>query len=113
MEPTDFREIARLERAFGELVDEAEGEERDWCEQARVVFLTVVSAGLRRGEILRGYGGVTSASPTAQTRSGASRRPGSAEESTRRSRRRRNGRSRSASGYASEPPRRQESRRRR
>jgi integrase len=45
-------EIARVERAFAELVDEAEGEERTRREQARVVFLTVVSAGLRRGEIL-------------------------------------------------------------
>jgi integrase len=45
-------EVGRVERAFGELVDEAEGEERAWREQARVVFLTVVSAGLRRGEVL-------------------------------------------------------------
>jgi integrase len=45
-------EICRVERTFAELADEAEGEERAWCEQARVVFLTVVSAGLRRGEIL-------------------------------------------------------------
>jgi integrase len=45
-------EIGRVERAFVELVDEAEEEERAWREQARVVFLTVVSAGLRRGEIL-------------------------------------------------------------
>jgi integrase len=45
-------EIGRIERAFAELADEAEGEERAWCEQARVVFLTVVSAGLRRGEVL-------------------------------------------------------------
>jgi integrase len=45
-------EVGRVERAFAELVDAAEGEERAWREQARVVFLTVVSAGLRRGEIL-------------------------------------------------------------
>jgi integrase len=38
--------------AFAELAEEAEGEERASREQARVVFLTVVSAGLRRGEIL-------------------------------------------------------------
>ena len=41
-----------MERAFVELVDGEEGEERAWCEQARVVFLTVISAGLRGGEIL-------------------------------------------------------------
>jgi integrase len=35
-----------------ELADAGEGEERAFAEQARVVFLTVVSAGLRRGEIL-------------------------------------------------------------
>jgi integrase len=45
-------EIRRVERAFDELVDESEGDERAWREQARVVFLTVVMAGLRRGEIL-------------------------------------------------------------
>ena len=46
-------EIGRVERAFSELAAEAdEEEERAWCEQARIVFLTVVSAGLRRGEIL-------------------------------------------------------------
>jgi integrase len=45
-------EIGAVERAFAELVDEAEGEERAWREQARVVFLTVVSAGLRCGEVL-------------------------------------------------------------
>jgi integrase len=52
-------EIGAVERAFGELVDEApvqnifgESNERAWIEQARVVFLTVVGAGLRRGEIL-------------------------------------------------------------
>jgi integrase len=45
-------EIAAVERAFGELVGAAEPEERAWVEQARVVFLTIVGAGLRRGEIL-------------------------------------------------------------
>jgi integrase len=45
-------EIVRVERAFAELAGEAEDDERVWCEQARVVFLTVVSAGLRRGEVL-------------------------------------------------------------
>jgi integrase len=45
-------EIVRVERAFAELAGEAEDDERAWCEQARVVFLTVVSAGLRRGEVL-------------------------------------------------------------
>ena len=44
-------EIGRIERAFQELANEAH-EERAWIEQARVVFLTVMSAGLRRGEIL-------------------------------------------------------------
>jgi integrase len=45
-------EVRRVERAFQELADEAETEERTWIEQARTVFLTVVSAGLRRGEVL-------------------------------------------------------------
>lgn len=45
-------EIGAVERALTELVDEAEGEERAFAEQARVVFLTVVSAGLRCGEVL-------------------------------------------------------------
>src|SRR5207248_6681658 len=31
---------------------EAEGEERAWREQARVIFLTVIGLGLRRGEAL-------------------------------------------------------------
>jgi integrase len=38
-------EIGRVERAFRELGDDA------WTRQARVIFLTVVGAGLRRGEI--------------------------------------------------------------
>jgi integrase len=37
--------------AFAELAEESESS-RAWLEQARVIFLTVVSAGLRRGEIL-------------------------------------------------------------
>jgi integrase len=46
-------EIIRVARAFGELIDEAEDEaERAWRAQARVVFLTVIGAGLRRGEVL-------------------------------------------------------------
>jgi integrase len=45
-------EIGAVERAFTELVDEAKGKERAFAEQARVIFLTVVSAGLRRGEVL-------------------------------------------------------------
>jgi integrase len=45
-------EIARVEHAFETLIEAAEGEERAWREQARVIFLAVVGAGLRRGEIL-------------------------------------------------------------
>jgi integrase len=45
-------EVARVERAFETLSEEAEGGERAWREQARVIFLTVVGAGLRRGEVL-------------------------------------------------------------
>lgn len=46
-------EIGRVERAFAEPAEaESDAEERAWREQARVVFLTIVSAGLRRGEIL-------------------------------------------------------------
>jgi integrase len=45
-------EINSVSRAFAELAEAGEGEERALAEQARVVFLTVVSAGLRRGEIL-------------------------------------------------------------
>ena len=45
-------EIGRVERAFGEIADQVDPEERAWLEQARIVFLTVVSAGLRRGEVL-------------------------------------------------------------
>jgi integrase len=45
-------EIGRVERAFQELAEAESGEDRAWIEQARVVFLTVLSAGLRRGEVL-------------------------------------------------------------
>jgi len=45
-------EIGRLERALVELAEEADADESAWVEQARVVFLTVVLAGLRRGETL-------------------------------------------------------------
>jgi integrase len=46
-------EIGAVVRAFDALIADAEDEaERAWREQARVVFLTVVGAGLRRGEIL-------------------------------------------------------------
>jgi integrase len=46
-------EIGRVARAFDELIDQAEDEaERTWRGQARVVFMTVIGAGLRRGEIL-------------------------------------------------------------
>jgi integrase len=44
-------EVAVVQKAFLELAAEAENEERAWREQARVIFLTVVGAGLRRGEI--------------------------------------------------------------
>ena len=61
-------EVGRVERAFGELIDEATGEERAWREQARVVFLTVVSAGLRRGEVLGlRWGHVSLADPAGAT----------------------------------------------
>jgi site-specific recombinase XerD len=45
-------EVGRVERAFAELAEHEQGEERAWREQARVVFLIVVSRGLRRGEVL-------------------------------------------------------------
>ncbi len=45
-------EVVRVERAFAELVDAAEGPERAWREQARVVFVTVMGTGVRRGELL-------------------------------------------------------------
>jgi integrase len=45
-------EIGRVERAFDDLIAEACGEERDWREQARVIWLVLMGAGLRRGELL-------------------------------------------------------------
>jgi integrase len=90
-------EIERVERAFFELVDEAEGEERAWREQARVVFLCVVSAGLRAGEVrgLRWHHVSLSDRPV---RSCASARRSSAGSRTHPRARSRRGRSRSATG---------------
>lgn len=45
-------ETAGVERAFVELAAEANGVDRAWIDQARVVFLTVLYTGLRRGEVL-------------------------------------------------------------
>ncbi|MEJ7790791.1 MAG: hypothetical protein WKF65_02325 [Gaiellaceae bacterium] len=45
-------EVVRVERGFAELVEAAEGPERAWREQARVVFVTVMGTGVRRGELL-------------------------------------------------------------
>jgi integrase len=45
-------EVRSVERAFVELIAEAEDEERAWRESARVVFLLVTEVGLRRGEVL-------------------------------------------------------------
>jgi integrase len=45
-------EVALVERSFRELIEEASGEERAWREQARVVFVTLLWTGLRRGELL-------------------------------------------------------------
>ena len=46
-------EIGSIARAFAELVEaEVDPFERRWLEQARVVFVTVIGAGLRRGEVL-------------------------------------------------------------
>lgn len=45
-------EAVRVERAFEQLATEASGEERDWREQARVIFLVLLGSGLRRGELL-------------------------------------------------------------
>lgn len=44
--------MVRVERAFDALIAEADVPERAWREQARVVFLTVIATGLRRGELL-------------------------------------------------------------
>lgn len=49
----DRAEIARVDSAFGELAEvEDDPQERLWIEQARVVFVTVMGTGMRRGEIL-------------------------------------------------------------
>jgi integrase len=45
-------EVGRVERAYSELAAAARDGELPWTEQARVVFLVVLGAGLRRGEIL-------------------------------------------------------------
>jgi integrase len=45
-------EAVRVERAFDELIAESKDEERRWREQARVIFLVLLGAGLRRGEML-------------------------------------------------------------
>jgi integrase len=45
-------EVGGVERSFDDLIAEASGEERSWREQARVIFLVLVGAGLRRGEVL-------------------------------------------------------------
>jgi integrase len=45
-------EVARIERAFLELAGEASGEENVWRTQARTIFVLVLGAGLRRGEVL-------------------------------------------------------------
>jgi integrase len=47
----DPAEVGRVERAFDELIADARGEERTWCEQARVIFLVLVGTGLRRSEV--------------------------------------------------------------
>jgi integrase len=57
-------EVGAVVRAFEQLAAEAEEADRPWYEQARVVFLTVLGAGLRRGEILGlRWGAVTLADP--------------------------------------------------
>src|SRR5205085_1476872 len=44
-------EVVAVERAFDSLIAEAKSEERAWREQARVIFLVLIGAGLRRGEV--------------------------------------------------------------
>jgi integrase len=44
-------EVGLVERAFDELIEEAEGEELSWRQQARTIFLVLVGTGLRRGEV--------------------------------------------------------------
>jgi integrase len=41
-----------VDKAFRALIEDASGEERRWREQVRVIFLTVIGAGLRRVEVL-------------------------------------------------------------
>src|SRR5215218_6630534 len=87
-------EVGRVERAFAALADEAMDEEHVWREQARIVFLTVVSNGLRRGEILGlRWRDVSPADPAGAT---LRVRETCAGTSKRRSRRRPSGRSRLA-----------------
>src|SRR5204863_5511047 len=46
-------EIGRVARAFVELAEETQDStEKAWRRQARMAFLTIVGAGLRRGELL-------------------------------------------------------------
>jgi integrase len=46
-------EIARVRVAFGQLADDTDdSDEREWIDQATVVFVVVYGIGLRRGEIL-------------------------------------------------------------
>jgi len=44
-------EVGLVERAFEELIAEAEDEKQQWQEQARVIFLVGIGTGLRRGEV--------------------------------------------------------------
>jgi Phage integrase, N-terminal SAM-like domain len=95
-------EISAVERALRELAEEADDDERRWREQARVIFLLAIDAGLRRGELL-GRAGATSSSPTPRGRSSASVRRGYGLRSTRRSPRRASGRSRWTMPHLSPP----------
>jgi Phage integrase, N-terminal SAM-like domain len=45
------QEVGAVERGFAEMIEEAKGEEHDWREQARVIFLVAIGTGLRRGEL--------------------------------------------------------------
>lgn len=44
-------EARAVERAFDKLISDARGEERLWRRQARVIFLVLLSTGIRRGEL--------------------------------------------------------------
>jgi integrase len=44
-------EVASVARAFAEAIDRSNGSERAWLEEARIVFLTVVSTGIRYCEM--------------------------------------------------------------